>query len=94
MVSGPRPLRHSASMARELQRWHDAVRQWVQPSALPATGEQLTAQLVSDRAPAWLVWRVNTCLHPSRVFSSVDEIVTLCVQPRRQRSAPGMPYAG
>jgi hypothetical protein len=81
-------------MARELQRWRDAVRQWVQPGALPATGEQLTAQLVSDRAPAWLVWRVNTCLHPSRVIGSVEEIVSLCVQPRRQRSAPGMPYAG
>ena len=94
MSASSRPLNRTEALARETQRWRDAARTWVHPSELPATREQLTAHLLGQGAPSWVLWRLNARLHASHVFASVEEIVALCGQPARRRSAPGLPYAG
>jgi hypothetical protein len=94
MTTTPRPLRRTEAVAREAQRWREVAREWVHPSVLPATREQLSAHLIRENAPSWLVWRINARLHPHHVFASVEEVVALGAAPQRRKSSPGLPYAG
>ena len=83
----PRPLRRTEAVAREAQRWREVAREWVHPSVLPATREQLSAHLIRENAPSWLVWRINARLHPHHVFVSVEEVVALGAAPQRRMSS-------
>jgi hypothetical protein len=64
-------------------RWTEEARHWLHPGMLPATAEQLTAQLMALSAPSWLLWRLNAAVPDNRVLDSVDAVVRLLQHPDR-----------
>lgn len=94
MAPVQRVMRRTETVALETMRWREETRRWIPAGCLPATREQLTAQLMLHSAPSWLLWRLNACLPNDRKFSSVDEIVRLMRHGRSRAEAPPELYAG
>lgn len=94
MAQTPHSLLRTKAVALDAVRSREAVRQWVPATALPATREQLTAYLLGQSAPNWLIWRLNACVPLNRVVSSPEELVELMGQARTGTPVPSAPYAG
>jgi hypothetical protein len=75
------------SAAVETLRWMEEARHWLRSCALPATVEQLTAQLLAMCAPNWLLWRLNAAAPDNRVLDSVDVVLHLLQHPERHRDS-------
>ena len=90
----PHSLLRTQAVALDSVRSREAVRQWVPATALPATREQLTAYLMGQGAPNWLIWRLNACVPLNRVVGSPEELVELMGQTRTGTPVPSPPYAG
>jgi hypothetical protein len=94
-MSKPRYQR-TVTVDAQTRRSTEDPRRWIHAGMLPATSEQLTAQLIAASAPAWLWWRLNDAVPDNRVLDSVEDVVALLEHPahRRSRSGPSQLYAG
>ena len=79
--------RTTSSAAVSTLRWTEEARRWIRAGTLPATTEQLTAQLMASSAPSWLLWRINAAIPDNRVLESVEDVLRLLQHPARHRDS-------